>query len=198
MRYFCILIIPSVLAAATRLSPRQETEVVADADQLLTLRANFCIDYTKPECEDAIATCQDGGKIIEDCIRDEHPACIKDAASPCSQAVEKCLADFGAEEDADQAVHDCIIEKVISEGAGDDELPAETGSTLSPEEATACKKASAEFQVAMLDDDCDVVEDGDEGVAKRADSAACEAAAATFEKAWKDHSCEKAFGAQEE
>ncbi len=196
MRYFCILAVPSILAAAAHL-PRQETEVAADADQLLTLRANFCIDYTKPKCEEAIATCQDEGKIIEDCIRDEHPACIKDEASPCSQAVVACLADFGAEEDADQAVHDCLIEKVISEGAGDEEPPAATGSALSPEQAAACKKASAEFAVAMLNDDCDVVQDGDESVAKRADSVACEAAAATFETAWKDNECEKAFGAQE-
>ncbi len=199
MRYFCTLAIPSILAAATHLSPRQETEVVADPDQLLTLRANFCIDYIKPECEEAIATCQGEGKIIEDCIRDEHPTCIKDEASPCSKAVVKCLADFGAEEDADEAVRDCLIEKVISEGAGGDEdLPAETGSALSPEQATACKKASAEFQVAMLNDDCDVVQDEDHGVAKRADSAACDAAGVAFEKAWKDNECEKAFAAQEE
>lgn len=199
MRYFCTLAIPSILAAAAHLSLRQETEVVADPDQLLTLRANFCIHFTKPECEEAIATCQGEGKIIEDCIRDEHPTCIKDEASPCSKAVVECLANFGAEEDADQAVHDCIIEKVISEGAGGDEdVPAETGSALSPEQAAACKKASAEFQVAMLNDDCDVVQDGDEGVAKRADSAACGGAGATFEKAWKENECEKAFLSQEE
>lgn len=199
MRNICILAIHSVLAAATYLSPRQETEAPAGPDQVLTLRANFCINYTKPECEEAIVTCQSEGKIIEDCIRDEHPTCIKDEATPCSKAVVECLADFGAEEDADQAVHDCIIERVISEGAGGDEdAPVEAGSTLSPEQAAACKKASAEFQVAMLNDDCDVVQDGEEAVAKSANPPACEAAAAAFEKAWKDNECEKAFPAQEE
>ncbi|KID96405.1 hypothetical protein MAJ_07576, partial [Metarhizium majus ARSEF 297] len=104
MKVFTILAVPSILATATPLSSRQEAGIAADTDTILTLRANFCIDFTRAECEGVIGKCMDEGKAIEDCIRDEHPACITDQNSPCpsgtispEQAVacEKASKDYG-------------------------------------------------------------------------------------------------------
>ncbi|KAM0737995.1 hypothetical protein ACQRIT_007471 [Beauveria bassiana] len=87
-----------------------------DAKRVLDLRAIFCIDYHKPECEDAICDCnskcadaaaEDQCKSkpndLEFCVRDEEPNCIKDEGSLCSPAVVQCLGEFGKETDVDQA-----------------------------------------------------------------------------------------------
>ncbi|KAM3537957.1 hypothetical protein ARSEF1564_009120 [Beauveria bassiana] len=209
MKYLTILAIPSILSAANPLSPRQGAQVAADAQRLLTLRANFCISTDKPECQEAIGNCQDESKIIEDCIRDEHPTCIQDESSPCSKAVSQCLLDFGMEKDADQAVKDCIVEKVISGPAtnGDDtNQPTEAGneqaapsSSATPEQVAACTKASAEYEEALFNNKCDEVRDVGESsdAAAESDSPTCETVGVTFEQAWTANDCEVAFGAKD-
>ncbi|KAM3500362.1 hypothetical protein MY10362_006460 [Beauveria mimosiformis] len=210
MKYLSVLAIPSMLAAANPLFPRQEEgQVALDADKLLNLRASFCLDYTKPECEAAIQSCQaDEVQVDEDCILNEYPECIEDETSVCSQAAAQCLSDYGEEEDADQAVGSCIIEDVFpeseeenqpTEGSGEDlsnEIADEEGapsSSVSPEQAATCKKASAEYEVAILKEDCKEVNDVQEGVEKRSESSVCEEARATFEKTWTENDCDAAI-----
>ncbi|KAM3471634.1 hypothetical protein MY8738_009226 [Beauveria namnaoensis] len=167
-----------------------------DAKRVLDLRAIFCIDYHKPECEDAICDCnskcadaaaEDQCKYkpndLEFCVRDEEPNCIKDEGSLCSQAVVQCLGEFGKETDVDQAVHDCIIGKVISGTPEVEEAPAEPSQETVV--SSACKKASAEYQVAVIEADCDEIEDGRVNKVQRrgAASLACQ-------KRWKENNCE--------
>ncbi|KAM3477805.1 hypothetical protein MY5147_002541 [Beauveria neobassiana] len=208
MKYLGILAVPSILAAANPLSPRQEEgQVAVDAGRLLNLRASFCLDYTKPECEAAIQSCQaDESKLDEDCILNEYPDCIEDETSVCSQAAAQCLSDYGEEEDADQAVESCIIEDVFpesekekqpTEGGGDEGMSDEIGdeeeapsSSVNPEQAAACKKASAEYEVVILNEDCKEFNDVEEGVDEMSESSACEAARAIFEKTWTENDCD--------
>ncbi|OAA46799.1 hypothetical protein BBO_03354 [Beauveria brongniartii RCEF 3172] len=174
---------------------------LVDAKRVLDLRASFCIDYYKPECADAIVDCKpkctdavsaDQCKYkpneLESCVRDKKPACVEDEASPCSQAVVQCLGEFGKEADADQAVHDCIIEKVVSGTPEDEEAPAEPSQETVV--SAACKKASAEYQVAAIEADCNEVEDDSINEVQRRDSSACGAASVAFQKEWKENNCE--------
>ncbi|EJP68203.1 uncharacterized protein BBA_03099 [Beauveria bassiana ARSEF 2860] len=218
MKYLGILAIPSILAAANPLSPRQEEgQVALDADKLLNLRASFCLDYTKPECEAAIQSCQaDESRLDEDCILNEYPDCIEDETSACSQAAAQCLSDYGEEIDADQAVESCIIEDVFPESEeekqpteddgddGDEGMSDEIGdeeeapsSSVNPEQAAVCKKASAEYEVVILNEDCKEFNDVEEGVDEMSESSACEAARAIFEKTWTENDCDATIRPQE-
>ncbi|KAM3516493.1 hypothetical protein NHJ13051_009858 [Beauveria bassiana] len=190
--------IPKVFSESE--GPADEEQPV-DAKRVLDLRAIFCIDYHRSECADAIwecnskcadaaaeKQCKSKPNELEFCVRDEQPNCIKDEGSLCSQAVVQCLGEFGKETDADEAVHDCIIEKVISGTPEDEEAPAE----LSQETvvSAACKKASAEYQVAVIEADCDEVEDDSVNEVQRRDSSACGAASLAFQEKWKENNCE--------
>ncbi|KAM3474618.1 hypothetical protein MY8738_007813 [Beauveria namnaoensis] len=216
MKYLGILAVPSILAAVNPLFPRQEEgQVALDAGKLLNLRAGSCLDYTKPECEAAIQSCQaDESKVDKDCILNEYPDCIEDETSVCSQAAAQCLSDYGEEEDADQAVESCIIgnefpeseeEKQRTEGGGDEGMSDEIGdeaqeapsSSVNPEQAAACKKASAEYEVAILNEDCKEFNDAEEGVDEMSEASACEAARATFEKTWTENDCDATIRPQE-
>ncbi|OAA52747.1 hypothetical protein BBO_00588 [Beauveria brongniartii RCEF 3172] len=208
MKYLSVLAIPSILAAANPLYPRQEEgQVALDADKLLNLRASFCLDYTRPECEAVIQSCQaDESQADEDCILNEYPDCIEDETSVCSQAAAQCLSDYGEGEYADQAVESCIIEDVFpeseeenqpTEGGGEDLSNEAPSSSVNPEQAAACKKASAEYQVAILKEDCKEVNDVEEGVDKRSESSVCEAARATFEETWTENDCDAAIRPRE-
>ncbi|PMB66886.1 hypothetical protein BM221_006543 [Beauveria bassiana] len=208
MKYLGILVIPSILAAVNPLPPRQEEgQLALDAEKLLNLRAGFCLDYTKPECEAAIQSCQaDESKVDKDCILKEYPHCIEDETSVCSQAAAQCLSDYGVEEDADQAVESCIIgdvfpeseeEKQPTEGGGDEGMSDEIGdeeeapsSSVNPEQAAVCKKASAEYEVVILNEDCKEFNDAEEGEDEMSESSACEAARATFETTWTENDCD--------
>ncbi|KAM3516574.1 hypothetical protein NHJ13051_009779 [Beauveria bassiana] len=208
MKHLGILVIPSILAAVNPLSPRQEEgQLALDADKLLNLRAGFCLDYTKPECEAAIQSCQaDESKVDKDCILNEYPDCIEDETSVCSQAAAQCLSDYGEEEDADRAVESCIIEdefpeseeeKRTTEGGGDEGMSDEIGdeeeapsSSVNPEQAAVCKKASAEYEVVILNEDCKELNDAEEGEDEMSESSACEAARATFETTWTENDCD--------
>lgn len=104
MKVFTILAVPSILATATPLSSRQEAGIAADTNTIPTLGANFCIDVTRAECEGVIGKCMDEDKVVADCIRDEHPACITDQNSPCPSgtispeqvgACKKASEDYG-------------------------------------------------------------------------------------------------------
>ncbi|KAM0742756.1 hypothetical protein ACQRIT_002933 [Beauveria bassiana] len=176
-------------------------EQPVDAKQVLDLRASFCLDYHKPECADAIVDCKpkctgaaaaDQCKSkpneLEFCVRDKHPTCIEDEASRCSKAVVQCLGEFGKEADADQAVHAYIIERVVSGMPEDEEAPAEPLQETAV--SAACKKASAEYQVAVIEADYDEVKDDSVSEVKRHDSSACGAASVVFQKAWKENDCE--------
>lgn len=193
MKYLTILAISSVVLANPLLR-RQEAQPAADSNKLMTLRAKFCIDSSKVECQKAIEKCEYESKIIGDCIRDEHPACIQDESSSCSEDVAQCLAEFGKERDADQAVKDCIVEKVIRESredGGNENQPdradktgseqAASSSTASPE----CIKVSAEYLEAWLAYDCNEGHDG-----SKSGSPACKNAGSTFEQAWAANNCE--------
>ncbi|KAM0742725.1 hypothetical protein ACQRIT_002902 [Beauveria bassiana] len=162
---------------------------------------HFCLDYHKPECADAIVDCKPKctGAAAADqckskpneldfCVRDKHPTCIEDEASRCSKAVVQCLGEFGKEADADQAVHACIIERVVSGTPEDEEAPAEPIQETAV--SAACKKASAEYQVAAIEADYDEVKDDSVSEVKRHDSSACGAASVEFQKAWKENDCE--------
>ncbi|KAK8141664.1 hypothetical protein G3M48_010109 [Beauveria asiatica] len=109
--------------------------------------------------------------------------------------------------DADQAVSDCIIEKVISgtpdeEGqaveedqAADEDKPAAAGPR--PTMSAACVKASEDFKnVVDADSHCDDTEPDSTNEVERRDSATCSAATAAFEKAWKEDSCEAQLQAE--
>ncbi|KAM0742760.1 hypothetical protein ACQRIT_002937 [Beauveria bassiana] len=212
MKYFTILAIPSILAAANPSFPRQEAQSAANATQLLALRAEFCIDADKPECQEAIGKCQDEAKIIEDCIKDEHPACIKDENSPCSKAISQCVLHFGQEQDADQAVKHCIVEKMISGSAtngNQTSQPTETeagneqalpSSSASPQQVVACEKASAEYLEIMLKKNCNEISDVGEsgGAAPESESPVCKTAVATFEQIWTANDCDATIGANKE
>ncbi|KAG8420900.1 hypothetical protein J3459_003901 [Metarhizium acridum] len=200
MKYFTILAVLSVLAAANPLFSRQEAD---NAHQLVTFRVNFCVDASELECQEAKTKCQDESKIIRDCIRDERPACIEDEASPCSVAVSQCLRDFGETENADQAFEDCIAHKVIPSSAanGDDEAGTEQaaapGSRASPEQVAACAKAGAEYEVALFKNNCDEINSDVGDAAPEGESPACKSAGAAFEQAWTANNCEAAFGVKE-
>ncbi|TQV91211.1 hypothetical protein IF1G_10092 [Cordyceps javanica] len=196
MRYLSILAIPSILAAANPLLNRQLAQNAADASTLLTLRANYCIDYGRPDCQEKIARCNDESKVMEDCIRDEHPECIKDETSYCSKAVAQCVADSGEEEDADSYVRDCMIEELML-GYDDEPEPTETGdeqvvpsSPSEPERVAACRKASAEYIVARLNDDCDEESNEIESADRGSNSLDCELVGATFRNEWAAHDCD--------
>ncbi|KAM3502910.1 hypothetical protein MY11210_008913 [Beauveria gryllotalpidicola] len=215
MKYFSILAIPSILVAADHLSPRQEEgQVAIDAIKLLHLRASFCLHYTRPECEEAIHSCHaDESKVDEDCIRNEHPTCIEDETSICSQAAAQCLAYYGEEEDGDQVVEACIVENVFPESEEEDqpteggdevesnEVPDEEealgGNSVNPEQAAACKKASAEYALDIFQGDCAEVNDVEEGVDKGSESSACQAARDTFETTWTENDCDAVISPQE-
>ncbi|KAM3547194.1 hypothetical protein ARSEF4850_010163 [Beauveria asiatica] len=214
MKYLIVLAIPSLLAAANPLSPREEEgQVMLDNDKLLNLGASFCLNYTMPGCDEAIQSCQaDESQVDEDCILIEYPDCIEDQSSDCFQGVEQCLSDYGDEEDADQAVESCIIEDLFSESeqekqpsrGGDDDLSTNEiphgeeapYSSADPEQAAVCRKASAEYEVAILKDDCKDVDDVEEGVDKRSESSACKEARATFEEVWMKEDCDAAIRPQ--
>ncbi|KAM3454343.1 hypothetical protein MY3296_003026 [Beauveria thailandica] len=212
MKYLIVLAIPSLLAAASALSPREEEgQVMLDSDRLLNLTASFCLNYTMPGCDEAIQSCEaDESQTDEDCILTEYPDCIQDESSECFQGVEQCLSDYGDLEDGDQDVEACIIEDLFSESE-EEKKPTEGGnndpstngiphgteapySSADPEQAAACRRASAEYEVAILKDDCEDMDDEEEGVDKRSESSACKEARATFEKTWTKEGCEKAMG----
>ncbi|KAK8912211.1 hypothetical protein VCV18_012702 [Metarhizium anisopliae] len=196
MKYLTILAISSIVAA-NPLVRRREAQPAADSNKLLTLRANFCIDSSKAECQETVGKCEDGSKIIEDCIQDEHPACIQDESSSCSKDVAQCLAEFGKQQDADQAIKDCIVEKVIRKPAadgGDKNLPDEAGSEqMAPSNPASpeCKKAGAEYLEAWLTNDCDEGNDS-----SNSESPACKNAGSTFEQAWAANNCEEEVNAE--
>ncbi|OAA69134.1 hypothetical protein ISF_03509 [Cordyceps fumosorosea ARSEF 2679] len=194
MRYFTILAIPSILVAANDLGPRQ-----TEQDPLTTLRANFCLEYHTRKCQEHIIECNHNKKYasIEECMPVEYPECIKDETSPCAQGIVQCITEFGGEEDAVQAVEDCITEKVMTAVDEDDEDGEdEEKKAATPEQVAACKKASAEYEVtSTVDNDCHVETEEDNSVERRAESAACKAAAEAFEQAWKTNNCETALGA---
>ncbi|OAA37196.1 hypothetical protein NOR_07212 [Metarhizium rileyi] len=195
MKFVVILAMPSILAIADPLLRREEAQPAARDDGILTLRASFCIKTDNSECQQAVVTCQDESKIIEDCIRDEHPTCIEDESSLCSRAVVQCLDEFAEEEDAEQAVKDCIVDKVIlgSPSPSDDMKPStmadhEILAPSSPEQVDACRKASFEYGTTLVKNNCNGF--GDDESSEEGDaSEVCKEAGEVFHRAWTANNC---------
>ncbi|EFY97504.1 hypothetical protein X797_007143 [Metarhizium robertsii] len=149
MKVFTILAVPSILATATPLSSRQEAGIAADTNTISTLGANFCIGFTRPECKGAIGMCMDEDKVIADCIRDEHPACITDQNSPCPSGTispEQVVACKKASEDYGVAmfVNDCEEANEV-------------------DESDACKTVKTTFGEAWDANNCEAAFGADEG-----------------------------------
>ncbi|KID85060.1 hypothetical protein MGU_07670 [Metarhizium guizhouense ARSEF 977] len=149
MKFFTILAVPSILATATPLSSRQEAGIAADTNTISTLGANFCIDFTRAECEGVIGKCKDEDKVIEDCIRDEHPACITDQNSPCPSGTAS----------PEQVV---ACEKA-SEGYGVAIFVNNCDEVNEVDESEACKTAKTAFEEAWDANNCDAAFGAEEG-----------------------------------
>lgn len=203
MKSLTVLAVSSIVAANPLLR-RQEAQPAADpaadSNRLLTLRAKFCILGSKIECQEAIKKCEDEHKTMEDCIRDEHPACIQDESLSCSKDVAQCLSEFGKEQDTDQAVKNCVVGKVISESSADGgdenqpDRPDEAGSDQAAPGSPArpeCAKAGVEYLNTWLKHDCN---EGNNG--SNSESPACKNAGSTLEQALAANKCEAEVNAE--
>ncbi|KAG8408305.1 hypothetical protein J3459_017909 [Metarhizium acridum] len=92
----------------------------------------------------------------------------------------------------------CILDKVISAPATDDDTANEQAAPSGCEEAeAACETTSAEFEAAWVKNEGGGTDDASEsnGVAPENESPACKEAKVLFDKAWTANNCEAVLNA---
>lgn len=165
---------------------------VAATEQFSTLRDDFCIDATKPDCREAVVKCRHENKSIGGCIRHEHAYCIQGESSPCAETVAQCINEFSTGNGADEAVKGCIVQRLISGPAangGTSDEQAASDILTGPEQVASCEQLSLDFEQAWFTNNCDGAGEGGSETPETM-SRLCEQASATFEQAWLENNCE--------